>query len=267
MGKTRWWISAVTLIGISLLGWAASQLITKRAAADPQRKRPTHPFAQTVQNLHALRSHKRLFAASAANGFLWFLAALSQVNVYLVGTTSLHVAQEDVGLLLAALAAGVGIGSVTAGIWSGRTIELGLVPVGALGIAVTAIMMFVVSADTHKGAYGGFYWSVLYLSFMGFSAGLYAVPLQAYLQYKSPQKNRGQILSANNFISFTAMLTASLLFWVMRSLLGSSAGVIFLAAGLITLLAFIALIIALPHQTARAILKPLRLLLLNARKP
>ena len=39
--------------------------------------------------------------------------------------------------LLIALVLGVGIGSVLAGIWSGGHVELGILPLGAFGVAVS----------------------------------------------------------------------------------------------------------------------------------
>ncbi len=44
---------------------------------------------------------------------------------------------------------------------------------------------------------------------LGFSGGLYDVPLQAYLQYHSPEKTRGSIFAAINFMTFSGTLAAS----------------------------------------------------------
>jgi len=88
---------------------------------------------------------------------------------------------------------------------------------------------------------------------MGISSGLYAVPLAAFLQQNSPRIRRGQILAATNFVSFSAMLFASLVFWVARSLLGESAGRIFLVAASLTVAVLIPMVYYLPHQIIRAL--------------
>jgi len=151
LGKTRWWISASTLIGIALLGWVASLMIPKREAANPARRPPTHVVRQTLNDLRSLKTDRHLLAAAAATAFFWFLAALAQVNVYLLGTTILHISQEEVGALLGMLALGVAIGSVLAGLWSDGIVETGISPIGAAGILVTSVMMFVVTEAVDAG--------------------------------------------------------------------------------------------------------------------
>ena len=257
VGKTHWWISAAALISISILGFATALLITKREAADPARSPPKKILTHTVEYLNALKSDRKLLAVASASAFFWFLAALAQVNVYLLGTTALHITQEEVGYLLAILALGVAVGSILAGLWSGDKIDLGITTIGAGGIVFTSIMMFVVVRNGGVG-HAMLYWSFFFLFLMGISSGIYEVPLSAYLQYNSPKDSRGKILAGVNFITFSAMLIASLVFWVARSLLGSSAGIIFLIAGLITSIIFLVMLFVLPHQTWRALLRPMK---------
>lgn len=253
VGKAHWWISACVLIGIALLGWLASLLIIKRTAADPDRRPPTHLFAETARQLRTLSRDRRLFGAALASAFFWFLAGLAQVNVYLLGTTSLHIGQEQVGLLLAVLALGVALGSVLAGIWSGGRVEVGITAIGAAGIAASSITMFLLSWFGGDGPWM-YFWNGFVLFWMGISSGLYGIPLSSFLQKNSPRTVRGQILAATNFLSFGAMLIASAAFWLARSVLGESAGIIFLGAGLLTVAAWI----VMAYYLRRAMLRALR---------
>ncbi len=261
LGRARWWIPASILIGTSLLGWAASLLILKRPPADPTRRPPRHLFRETALDLQALRSDRELLAAASTSAYFWFLAALAQVNVYLLGTTILDITQEQVGYLLAILALGVAVGSIVAGLWSGGSIEPGIVPVGAAAIALSSVMLFVVT----RGAGGGghFYEVLFYLFLTGFGSGLYDVPLQSYLQYNSRESIRGRVLAASNFLAFSAMLIAALIFWVARSVMGESASIIYLIGGIITTIVTGVIIAFIPRQTRRA----LRRLLPGSRPP
>ncbi len=59
-------------------------------------------------------------------------------------------------LVLVAMVFGVGLGSVLAGIWSGGKVELGILPLGAGIIAISALMLFtvrgeLVTSDDHEG--------------------------------------------------------------------------------------------------------------------
>ena len=255
LGKTRWWLSASVLIGISLLGWAVSLLILKKEPADPARPLPRHLFTETRLDLDALRSDRGLMAAASASAFFWFLAALAQVNVYLLGTTILDITQEQVGYLLAILALGVAVGAIVAGLWSGGSIEPGIVPFGAALITLSSFMLYVTTRG--RAAHADFYETLFYLFLMGFGSGLYDVPLQSYLQYNSLVTIRGRVLAASNFLAFSAMLFAALLFWVARSVLGESASIIYLAGGVIALIVTTIIVYLIPHQTKRAMLRAL----------
>ena len=238
-GVEHWWISAAALISVALLGLAASLCIAPLQPANPSRRFPFHAARQTVRDLAALAAHRPLLLAASASAFYWFLAAVSQVNVERLATVTLGMKQEYVGPLLAALAVGVGLGSVLAGIWSAGKIELGMVPWAAAGMAVSCTLLYFVPAAAGNPRSAGFIWSCLGLLALGFSAGFFDVPLQAFLQHRSPPQSRGAILAAYNFITFSGMLLAAALFWFLSEHLRLSARQIFLLGGLATLPVFL----------------------------
>lgn len=257
-GTHLWWISGGTLIGITALGWGATLLVTRQPPADPQRHFSKRIFAQSLQDLKLLAGRRDLCGAAFGSAFLWFLAAVSQVNVYQFAVATLHVSQAAVGLLLGVLAVGVAVGSVLASVWSGQDVELGLTPIGAGGIAASALLMFftphVAAGHSPFACYlscGGLFW-------MGLSAGLYDIPLRAYLQDNSRRTRRGELLGAANFLIFTAMLVAAGLFFVLTQLLGVGAPMIFLLASIVTAAVTVLILYFLRQQAAAALAKPLR---------
>ena len=131
--------------------------------------------------------------------------------------------QQYVSYLLAALAVGVGLGSALAGVWSAGKIELGMVPWAAAGMAVSCLLLYL-RPGRHAGTplSAGYLGSCLGLLALGFSAGFFDVPLQAFLQHRSPPQSRGSILAAYNFIAFSGMLLAGGIFWVLSEVLGLS---------------------------------------------
>ena len=253
LGLTDWWISALVLIGVSVVGFFTSLMIGPLRSANPARRFPWNPVGQTVRDIRLLWSKRPLFLAALASTFFWTLGMLSQVNIYLFANETLHVGQQrDVGILLGALTIGIGLGAVLAGICSRGKIELGLVPLGAAGIAVTSMLMaFVPGGVAGQPIGAGFYWSCCLLLALGMTAGLYDIPLQAFLQDRSPARSRGSIMAAYNFMSFAGMLAASGLFWMLSGPLGLSSRVIFFLGGLATLPATFFIIRLLPFHTAR----------------
>jgi len=265
-GVHLWWISAAVLISFALAGFAAAFLVKKRSPADADREFPTHLFAQSAHDLKLLLSRRDLFGAAAASAFLWFLAAMAQVNVYLFATTTLKISQGQVGPLLGVLAAGVAIGSVVAAIWSGNRIEPGLTPIGAGGIAAACLMIFLTPRLAPGNSSFAYYWTCSGLVLMGLSAGIYDIPLRAYLQDYSRQTTRGEILGAANVLIFTSMLTAAGIFFVLTSLMGIGAPMIFLIAGITTAAAMFVILHFLHQQTVAVLMKPLRGLRAIARR-
>ena len=249
--------AAVALLGVAALGLAASLMIRPLEAADPSRLYPKNAVAETVRSLRLITGSRALLRTALGIAFFWFLASLANINIDSFGTVDLRLTQDKVGPLLAMLVAGVGLGSLLAGLWSGSGVELGIVPLGAAGICLSAFLLYVTGDSVVPGlveaSRQAFGWSCVWLFLLGISAGLFDIPLEAYLQLRSDDRVRGSILAANNFISYSCMLAAAGLFWLMRTRLGWSASTIFLAAGVGTVPVAIYVVCLIPQATVRCI--------------
>jgi acyl-[acyl-carrier-protein]-phospholipid O-acyltransferase/long-chain-fatty-acid--[acyl-carrier-protein] ligase len=256
-GRSRLWISALVVLGISLLGWLTSWLIARLPAADPRLPFPKNMLRQTFADLKTLRSGGPLFRVALASAFFWSLASLAQVNVDVFGATELELVRDQVGPLMGILALGVGVGSVLAGVLSRGRIELGLVPLAATMLAVCSMLMFVVPDGNGQTHGPGYFWTCVCLFLLGSGAGMFDVPLAAYLQDRSPPQVRGAILAASNFITFSGMLLSAGVFSVLRAPLGPggsplfSARGIFLLAGCLTVPVAVYAFTRLPQATIR----------------
>jgi acyl-[acyl-carrier-protein]-phospholipid O-acyltransferase/long-chain-fatty-acid--[acyl-carrier-protein] ligase len=149
------------------------------------------------------------------------------------------------------LVLGVGVGSMLAGWWSGGHVELGIVPLGALGIAFWSMMLCL------SGWYGtsspdfAFVATCLSLFALGICAGLFDVPLEAYLQQRAEPDHLGQVVSATNFLAFSGMLGVAGLYYLLRNVLALSPSFIFMLAGLGTIPVAVYIICLLPGATIR----------------
>jgi len=225
-GRYNLWISATTLIGVAVVGWIASLFIGRLEPANPRRRFPLDPAGQTVRDLAELIAKRPLLLAALGSAYFWALGALAQVNIDKFAEFELAVEQKWVGPLLGVLVLGIGIGSALAGVWSRGKIELGLVPLGALGMALFSILLCTVPHGTGSPASAPYYWTCFWLLALGMAAGLFDIPLLAFLQDRSPHESRGRILAAYNFIAFSGMfLTSGVVFgllagWLDKELLG-----------------------------------------------
>jgi acyl-[acyl-carrier-protein]-phospholipid O-acyltransferase / long-chain-fatty-acid--[acyl-carrier-protein] ligase len=239
-------------LGVAVCGLITSLFIGHARAANPARRIPWNPLGQTVRDLGVLISKRTLFLAALGSTYFWALGALSQINIDQFATKHLMVEQRFVGPLLAVLTLGIGGGALLAGIVSRGKVELGLVPLGGFGIAITSMLIATIPGGVagHPSDTGYMLGCVL-LAAMGVTAGLYDIPLQAFLQDRSPPESRGSIMAAYNFLTFAGMLAASGVYWLLSGPLGLSARMIFLVGGIITVPVTISIVRRLPFQTTR----------------
>jgi acyl-[acyl-carrier-protein]-phospholipid O-acyltransferase/long-chain-fatty-acid--[acyl-carrier-protein] ligase len=257
-GRERWWISAIVLIGIATAGWAASLLIIRLKAANPMRTFPWDIARQTMTDLKTLGHDRALLRVALGIMFFWTFAMLFQLNIDQFATEGSMVAkQTHVTLLLGSLVVGVGLGSVLAGLWSGGKVELGILPLGAGGLAVFSLLLFTVEGDLvdPAGYTLSYVAACIFLLFLGVSAGLFDVPLAAYMQDRSPVEHRGAILAASNFLTFGGMLLASFVYWLLRRPVNGEAlftsREIFLLCGLATVPVFIYIVVLIPQASIK----------------
>jgi acyl-[acyl-carrier-protein]-phospholipid O-acyltransferase/long-chain-fatty-acid--[acyl-carrier-protein] ligase len=226
-GQSQLWISAVMLLNVAGAGLITSLLIRPLPVANPNRSFPQNPVQQTGRDLSLLFGHAGLKWVGLAIAFFWGVGSLFQLNVDTFATMELGVPQQRVGPLLAALCLGIGFGSAAAGVISRGRTELGIVPLAAAGMAGTSAALYYCNQSYTMTA------AVLFV--LGVFGGLFDIPLDTYLQHKSPPERRGSMLAASNFITFAAMLAVSGVFTVLSDNLGLSAREIFVFAGVCTI--------------------------------
>ncbi|MGD9857117.1 MAG: acyl-[ACP]--phospholipid O-acyltransferase, partial [Planctomycetaceae bacterium] len=249
------WPAATALLGVAAVGFATSLLIARRPAADPAKPITVNPITDTLPALRLLTANRGLFRAALGIAFFWAMASLAQLNIDRYGAELLDLPEVGIGVLLCMLVAGVGAGSLLAGYWSGGRVELGLVPLGAVGIAVSSLLVFAagswIAASPHETAGQAFFWSSVCLILLGISAGLFNVPLEAYLQHSSDVRTRGTILAGSNFVSFAFILISCGLFTLLHDYFNLTPAQIFMAAGLGTIPVVIDAFRLLPDITVR----------------
>ena len=100
-----------------------------------------NPFAEVWTGVKRIYRDRPLWLTVAGISYFWFLGALFQMTVILIGTETLHLSDTRTGLLVTALAVGIGVGSIAAGWLSGDAVEIGLVPYGAAVLGLCSILL------------------------------------------------------------------------------------------------------------------------------
>lgn len=216
-------VSGLILMALAFAGWRISLNITPVPAADPKCPVRMNPITDLWKQLKVMKKDRDLWRANWGNTGFYFIAALVQANLLIYAKDVLHLSETHNGLLGAALALGIGIGSVAAGYASRGHIEYRLVPIGAAGLALSTIPM---------GLSGiGIVGFTIALVALGFTAGLFIVPIAAVLQHRPPPESKGAVQGAANLLSFIGILAASGAQWISFETLHLTPGQVFWVCG------------------------------------
>jgi 1-acyl-sn-glycerol-3-phosphate acyltransferase len=231
----------LTLLAIAVAGALASLHIKKVPAAGSTEPFHGNPFREIVSGARDLMARKSLMLSVAGISWFWFVGALFQLSLILAGSEVLHVPDRQVGFLVTALAVGIGLGSVIAGALSGDHIELGLVPVGSILMGLFSIGF---------GLNHSYAWALVWLAGVGFAGGLFAVPLNAFLQERAGASEKGRVLATNNFANMLGVILASGVLWCLHW----NAGWIIFALGIVIVAGTTYVVSVLPDLSIRFVL-------------
>ncbi|MGH9720907.1 MAG: MFS transporter, partial [Bryobacteraceae bacterium] len=217
----------MTLTGIAIVGTVTSFGIPRVAAKGHVHRFEWNPWAEILKGMRHLRANRVLWLTVIAISYFWFLGALMQMDVIVLGKEVLHASELRTGMLSMFIALGIGAGSIAAGRLSGDKVELGLVPLGSIGMGVSLLVLSALGARYAETA--------MVMAALGLSAGLFAVPLNALLQQKSERRETGRILATNNFLNTAGVLLASGAFYLLHDAMRMSPSGVILVLGLFTL--------------------------------
>jgi len=249
-----------SIIGFAILGWFSSRLIPQAPAASPDLTVSFNIWTSSLAIIKMARKNHPVFMAILANSWFWFFGSivLTQFPAF-----AKDVLAGDAGvatLLLATFSIGIGLGSFACSIFSRGQVEVGLVPFGAFGISFFAWQLSRTTIEpsatlrtmTEVIALPGAWWVIVNLTMIAFSAGLFIVPLYAYMQTRSKESQRSRIIAVNNIFNSLFMVAAGVLGAILLAL---NFGVldVFKVAAILNLIVAIYIATQLPEYFLRLI--------------
>ena len=210
----------ISCIALALAGRLASQYIPASPAMDPGLRINWNPITETWANLKLAHETPVVFRSVLGISWMWFFGAVFLSLFPAFAKDVLHGDEQVASLLLVVFSVGIGTGSLLCEVLSRRHVEIGLVPVGAIGMTVFSIdLYFATRGLPLVGSQGlaGFvaqpaHWRVLAdLTLSSLFAGLYSVPMYALIQMRSQATHRARIIAANNILNALFMIASALL--------------------------------------------------------
>ncbi len=209
-----------TVIAIAIVGWITAHGIPPAAATALDLKLNWNPVSETWHNLRFLGGHRAVLNSVLGISWFWFFGSVfiaqlpNYTKLYLGGD------QSVAPLVLMLFALGIGVGSLLCEVLSRRTVEIGLVPLGALGMTVFGVDLYF--ARPEAALTTGLSWQqfltapgnvriCIDLLLIGLSGGFFTVPLYALIQQRTPRERLSRVIAANNILNAAFMVTAAIL--------------------------------------------------------
>jgi acyl-[acyl-carrier-protein]-phospholipid O-acyltransferase / long-chain-fatty-acid--[acyl-carrier-protein] ligase len=211
----------------AFMGLYTSLKLPKTAPAGSDRTVSPKFLTELIRNLKLIKNEPSLLTAVCGSAFFLFVGSYIQLNMIPFALDALGLSDVAGGYLFLLCALGIGIGSILAGKLSGKRVELGLVPIGGLGISLCAFLMsfftFSLTAE------------VILITLIGIFGGLYLIPLDSYIQFASPNILRGQVIASTNFLGFFGVLCSAGMLYLLGPILGLNPSDGFFVIGVLAL--------------------------------
>ena len=231
---------AVACVVLAVLGRMTAQFIPHAPATDPGLRINWNPVSETWRNLKLAHGNIVVFRSMLGISWMWFFGAVFLSNFPAFAKEVLHGNEHVASLLLVVFSIGIGVGSLLCERLSHRHVEIGLVPLGAIGMTVFSVDLYFASRGLapHAGhTLSSFlaqpaHWRVMGdLLLLSLFAGLYSVPMYALIQLRSAPTHRARIIAANNILNALFMIASSVIAGLLLKA-GFSIPQIFLVVGL-----------------------------------
>lgn len=228
-------VAGTAVIALAIVGNITARMIPKVDAGAPDLKINWNPIPESLAVLRLAKKQKAVRNAILGVSWFWFVGTMltSQLPTYAVvnlgGEPTLYI------FALALFSVGTGVGSLLCEKLSGRTVEIGLVPLGAFGMTAFMLDLYFARAGTATAAglgvaafvaQPGSVRIIVDLVGIGLFTGFFVVPLFALIQSRTPKSEMSRVFAALNiqnsgFIvgaALIALVTQKFLHWTIPQL-------------------------------------------------
>ncbi|HYW57093.1 MAG TPA: MFS transporter [Polaromonas sp.] len=211
---------AISCVLVAVAGRAVAQFIPLAPATDPDLKINWNPVTETWRNLKLAHGNIVVFRSMLGISWMWFFGAVFLSQFPSFAKEVMHGNEQVASLLLVVFSIGIATGSLLCEVLSKRHVEIGLVPLGAIGMSVFAIDLYFASRGLPAMPVMGLtafmaqpaHWRVMLdLALLSLFAGLYSVPMYALIQLRSQATHRARIIAANNILNALFMIVSAIL--------------------------------------------------------
>lgn len=236
------WVSGTALL-IAIAGYLASRDIPEAPAVDPELKINWNFLTESIRNIRFIRENRMVLNGVLGISWFWFFGATFLVQIPSFSETILGGDERLMSTLLAMFIIGISTGSLLCERLSGGKVEIGLVPLGALGLTVFGIDMYFASPvePVIYTGLGDFFsiganWRIVAdLLMIGVFSGIYIVPLYSLVQQRTVPSHRSRVIAGNNILNALFMVVSAIIAMILLGSAGFTIPELFLVTAILNL--------------------------------
>ena len=244
---------------VAITGYFASRGIPQAPAVAPDLKINWNFVSETVRNIGFIRENRVVLNSVLGISWFWFFGATFLVQIPGFSENVLGGDERLMSTLLAMFIIGISTGSLLCERLSGGQVELGLVPLGAMGLTFFGVDMFFASPDAPVVYSGlanffvtGSNWRIVFdLIMIGIFSGFYIVPLYALVQERTPPRHRSRVIAGNNILNSLFMVIAAIIAMILLGRAGFTIPQLFLFTAILNLVVAIYIFSLVPEFLMR----------------
>jgi acyl-[acyl-carrier-protein]-phospholipid O-acyltransferase/long-chain-fatty-acid--[acyl-carrier-protein] ligase len=236
--RDRLWVASGCCLAIAVIGTITSLFVRRLPPADPHLQFQMSALAVPRDMRQLLWQDRPLLAALVVSSVFWLLAGLVPPAVNALGKIELQVGDGLTSLLTGSIGVGIAVGCVIGGLVSGGQVDFRLLRVGSAGMLICLVLLALPGGGdlgALKDAAGkltqlpgigespqwlGFWGSLPLLLLLGAFTGLFAVPLQVFMQSRPPSDCKGRMIAVLNQANWVGIIISaglySALAWMIR---------------------------------------------------
>jgi 1-acyl-sn-glycerol-3-phosphate acyltransferase len=253
-------VAATAIILLAITGNVVSRFIPKADAGAPDLKFNWNPIPESLAVLRLAKRQVAVRNSVLGVSWFWFIGTVltsqlpSYAEVNLGGGNTLYI------FVLALFSIGTGVGSMLCEKLSARTVEIGLVPLGAFGMSAFMIDLYFARSGVATAQFStitawlqheGSWRVVMDLVGIGLFAGFFVVPLFALIQSRTPRDEISRVIAGMNIQNAGFIVLAAVLGIVVQRFLGWSIPQVFLALAIANVLVAIYIFTLVPEFMMR----------------
>ena len=231
-------VAATAIIVLAISGNLVSRAIPRAEPGAPDLKINWNPIPESLAVLRLAKKQPAVRNSILGVSWFWFVGTVltSQLPTYaevnLGGSETLYI----FGLALFSI--GTGVGSLLCEKLSARTVEIGLVPLGAFGMSAFLLDLYFARNGAAPATgltmmefvrVAGSWRVIMDLVGIGLFTGFFVVPLFALIQNRTPREELSRVIAGMNIQNAAFIVLAAVVCIVLQRFLGWTIPQLFLA--------------------------------------